>query len=285
MEICYYTRRRFSMDTMFIYHQQGKDPMYKIWHELVNRVLFLYVDNGNGSIVTHEKVFSLKKGSLYFIGAKKSHYTMPKNADEYVRDKLFISVSHFEAIRKLCDSNKKFEKLFSHNKLICAQIPSKEQETVAALFSDLQQNRNNGDQNEAIIVSICARLLAFLDKYKTETPLVSANANFVFQAIEYINNHISEPLSIDSICATVFMSKYYFCRTFKKETGLSVMEYILSTRISLAQEMLLNGNLSISQISDRCGFSSLAYFCNIFKKKNGKTPLQYRRESAQNANL
>lgn len=266
------------MDTMFIYHQQDKDAMYKTWHEFGNRVMFLYVNNGNGSIVTHEKIHPLKKGALYFIGAKKSHYTLPENPEKYIRDKLFLSVSNFETIREICDSNKNFAKLFTHDKLLYAHIPAQEQERIATIFSEIQKHQSNESLRKSILVSACTRLLAFLYEYKVEPFSEPTNTNFVFRAIEYINSHIAENLTIDSISATVFMSKYYFCRKFKETTGLSVMDYILNTRISLAQEMLLNGKLSISQISDLCGFSNLAYFCNIFKKKNGKTPSQYRKQ-------
>jgi len=266
------------MDTAFIYHQHGKDSMYKVWHELGNRVMFLYVNHGSGSIVTHEKVHPMKKGALYFVGAKKSHYTVPDNIDEYVRDKLFLSLSCFEAVSMLCDGNDCFKNLFINDKLIYAQIPTQEQEKIEQLFLELQKYQTDERHFQSMLVSVCAKLLVYLDKYATNNVSVATASNFVFKAIEYINNHITEELTVDEISTAVFMSKYYFCRKFKKITGLSVMEYILITRLSLAQEMLLNEQLTISQISDQCGFSSLAYFCNVFKQRNGKTPLQYRKQ-------
>ena len=266
------------MNTTFIYHQQGKDSMYKVWHELGNRVMFLYITKASGSIVAHEKIYPLKKGALFFIGAKKSHYTMPENPDAYVRDKLFLSSIRFQEIRKLCDTNNRFSELFANDKLVYAQIPETEQPKIETLLADLQNHQNDERSSEAVLVSVCARLLVYLDKYATNTPPVSALSNFVFQAIEYINKHITESLTIEEISSAVFMSKYYFCRKFKKTTGLSVMDYVLSTRLSLAQEMLLEKKLTISQISEQCGFSSLAYFCNVFKQRNGKTPLQYRKQ-------
>lgn len=267
------------MNTTFIYHQKGKDPMYKLWHELGDRVMFLYANNANGNIVTREKIYPLKKGSLYFIGAKKSHYTAPESPNEYVRDKLFFTVPRFQEIRTICDKSKHFEEIFANDKLIYAQIPTHEQENIDAIFTELNKHQENEFSSEAILVSACAKLIIYLDEYKTGTFPMSTSANFVFQAIEYINKHISEPLTINDISSAVFMSKYYFCRKFKKSTGLSVMDYILATRLSLAQEMLLDQKLTVSQISNQCGFSSLAYFCNVFKHKHKKTPLQYRKSN------
>ena len=268
------------MDYTLIYHQRGKDSMYKIWHEFGNRVMFLYVVKANGNIVTHEKIHPLKKSALYFIGAKKSHYTVPDNIDEYVRDKLFLPVSRFDAIRTVCDTNHRLKELFKNDQLVYAQIPPQEQAKAEQLFSELKNYQDDERHFEAMLVSVCAKLFVYLDKYAMKNLPVATTSNFVFQAIEYINKHISEPMTVDEICTAVFMSKYYFCRKFKKTTGLSVMEYILSTRLSLAQEMLLEKKLTISQISERCGFSSLAYFCNVFKQRNGITPSQYRKSTA-----
>ena len=219
------------MDATFIYHQRGKDSMYKIWHEFGNRVMFLYVNESNGNIVTHEKIHPLKKGALYFVGAKKSHYTVPDNADEYVRDKLFLSVLRFVAIRTICDTNSHLKELFKNDQLVYAQIPTQEQAKIEQLFLELRNHQGNELYSEAMLVGVCAKLLVYLDKYAMNNLPSTTTSNFVFKAIEYINKHISEPLTVDEITTAVFMSKYYFCRKFKETTGLSVMEYILSTRI------------------------------------------------------
>lgn len=267
------------MKTTFIYRQRGKDAMYKIWHELGNRIMFLYVNDGSGSVVGHERVYPLKKGALYFIGAKKSHYTMPENLDKYDRNKLFIPIESFHSLCAFCDQNARFKEIFANDKLVYAQIPASEQKKIDILFSELQAYQADDRHREAILLSACARLLAYVDQYAVSNLSTSSSTNFVFHAIEYINEHISQPLTVEEVSDAVFMSKYYFCRKFKTVTGLSVMEYILSTRLSLAQEMLLNGKMTVSDISDRCGFSSVAYFCNVFKQRMGKSPLQYRKHA------
>lgn len=267
------------MPYTFIYRQRGKDSMYKIWHEFGNRVMFLYSFSNGGNIVTHENIYPIKRGALYFISAKKSHYTMPSQPEKYDRNKLFLSIDFFKNVYNLCDSDEYSQIFSSNDKLIYAQIPTNEQPKIEALFDQLQNQSKLPRTEKAILVSICARLLAYLDTYTTDSSALPVPSDCISRAIEYINEHIAEKLTIDEICAAVFMSKYYFCRKFKTATGLSIMEYILSTRLSLAQEMLLNGNQTISKISDQCGFSSLAYFCNVFKQRNGKSPMQYRKES------
>ena len=95
-------------------------------------------------------------------------------------------------------------------------------------------------------------------------------------AIEYINRHIFEHIGIDEICAAVHSSKYHFCRQFKNATGFTVMEYILKTRLILAKDMLLKNELTVSEISEKCGFSSVSYFSRVFRQEMGMSPLKYR---------
>ena len=88
--------------------------------------------------------------------------------------------------------------------------------------------------------------------------------------------NIFKEITIDEICNHLHISKYYFCRQFKKSTGMTVMNYVLKTRITLAKDMLLNHDLSITDVSMRCGFSSVSYFCRVFKEDTGVTPLKFK---------
>ena len=99
-------------------------------------------------------------------------------------------------------------------------------------------------------------------------------------SMEYINENIQRDISIDEICAAVHMSKYHFCRQFKKITGTTVMNYIKKTRVIMAKNMLINESLSVAEISNRCGFSSISYFSRIFKEETGVSPLKYKKNKS-----
>jgi AraC-like DNA-binding protein len=100
-------------------------------------------------------------------------------------------------------------------------------------------------------------------------------------AVEYINCHITEDIKIDHICAACYLSKYHFCRLFKKKIGLTVMDYILKTRIAMAKELLCEADMSVTEISESCGFSSISYFSRTFKNETGMSPLKYKKRETE----
>lgn len=261
------------MNTNLIFHEIGKDPLFKTWHAL-DEAMIIYMYSDGGSIVCSEKSYPIQKGVLCFVGAGKYHYTMPDNPDIYDRSKLFVSPDIISKIRNMLPNTTRLHD-FSDDTFVYAHIEENERESVEEIFQELKKYEKDEKYSELILLSCCSRLLFYLDKYSLET--TASASGFMNKAIEYINSHIFMDIDIDGICASIHMSKYYFCRQFKKTTGLTVMNYILKTRIILAQSMLAKESISVAEVSERCGFSSISYFCRVFKSETGKTPLEYRK--------
>ena len=260
------------MTETFMYHEVGKDSHYKTWHA-TKRHLFLYVYSGGGSIVTGERIFPMKQGTLVLIGPGTYHYTMPENPERYDRSKLLLSNDKYARLGALLRQTEEYRDVLEQA-MIYAQIPPEEQSTVDQIFAGAAACGNRSSE-EPVLLSLVLRLLYYLKKYAVEQTV--ASSGFMEKAIGYINGNIREALEIDNICSAVNMSKYYFCRQFKYYTGQTVMEYVLNTRIVLAKGELEATDVPVSQISEKCGFSSVSYFCRVFKEATGCTPLQYRR--------
>lgn len=96
------------------------------------------------------------------------------------------------------------------------------------------------------------------------------------KAVEYVNEHYTEPLTRAEICKVAMMSKTTFTNLFKQATGESLVEYIHLLRVGLAKQLLCENKLNITEIGERCGFDSTTYFGRVFKKKTGMTPKQYK---------
>lgn len=266
------------MFNKIISHQIGFDSNYKTWHvNGENMLIYMYSDGG--SIVCNEKIYPIKKGALCFIGAKKYHYTMPDDTSTYERSKVFASSDEFSKIIPLFSEDENFARNFSEESFVYAEIGEKDRHGVEALFDEIARYERDKTHGNAVFVSCFTRLMVFISQNIID--VISLPHGFMHKAIEYINGNICNGIGIDDICEHIHMSKYHFCRSFKKATGLTVMEYILKTRIVLAKNMLAKENLPISEVSERCGFSSISYFCRTFKDDTGLTPLQYRKFQTQ----
>ena len=95
--------------------------------------------------------------------------------------------------------------------------------------------------------------------------------------IEYIEAHLSSRLTLALLSNHVFMHPGYVCTLFKKETGLSVMTYILKRRVEESKHLLLNTRESITDISNYYQFCNEAYYIRVFRKHTGTTPSRFRR--------
>lgn len=98
----------------------------------------------------------------------------------------------------------------------------------------------------------------------------------LWQAIAYINEYLSEDLSLGAIASEFGMSPSYFNTLFKGATGTTICQYVIQRRVELAKRLLRQSNLSIVEICYQVGFQSQSYFNNVFRKYTGITPKAYR---------
>ncbi|HRI12627.1 MAG TPA: AraC family transcriptional regulator [Verrucomicrobiota bacterium] len=117
-----------------------------------------------------------------------------------------------------------------------------------------------------------------LSMKSNQIALQSANSEppVIAKAKQYIREHHTEDLSLGQVAAQANTSIFYFCKLFRKVTGLTFTEFVSRTRIEKARNLLLNPNLRISEIAFEVGFQSLTHFNRVFKKVVGESPTQYR---------
>lgn len=98
----------------------------------------------------------------------------------------------------------------------------------------------------------------------------------LMQVCHYIAAHSNESMSLEKAAAGSGFSKYYFERLFRNYTGMSFYQYLTFMRVSHAELLLQNQNVTISQIAEQSGFSNGAVFSKVFRKVTGFTPSAYR---------
>lgn len=92
---------------------------------------------------------------------------------------------------------------------------------------------------------------------------------------QYLTEHYAEKILLDNLCFLFGTNKTTLCREFKSTYGVTVATYINNLRIEEAKVLLRKNELSVTDISEKIGFSSIHYFCKAFKKTTGQTPREY----------
>ena len=98
----------------------------------------------------------------------------------------------------------------------------------------------------------------------------------ITKAKKFIEEHQTEDMTLSQVAKAVNTSSFYFCKMFRKVTGINFTDYLSRLRIERAKNLLLNPNLRISEIAFEVGFQSLTHFNRVFKRILGQSPTDYR---------
>jgi AraC-like DNA-binding protein len=96
------------------------------------------------------------------------------------------------------------------------------------------------------------------------------------KTIEYIENHLSDDITLDELASQIFCSKFHYHRIFQSMVGEPTFEYIRKRRLSMAAKMLLETEKDIIDIALECGYNSQVSFTKAFKKTYGINPGEIR---------
>jgi AraC-like DNA-binding protein len=227
----------------------------------------MYITQGECNIVTSNKEYTATNGQLVFIDCYQAH--------EYSSSKgwecLWI---HFDGpvAREYYDT------------ITASSGPALSLSNPYSIERDMNKILNIFAENqivkEALISRYITDLLTELLSSIPENNSVSGHSGIIERVASYINEHPGEDLSLNRLASIANLSPYYFARTFKKETGKTPHEYVMSSRINSAKFYLKTSRLSIEEIAFSLGFPTASSFCASFRKHLGITPLKYRNSSS-----
>ena len=99
------------------------------------------------------------------------------------------------------------------------------------------------------------------------------------RSIRYMEQNLERPFSLENVAQVACLSKYHFCRMFKKHVGSSPYQYLLNLRVCRASFLLRRADLTVSSVAMRAGFHDLSEFNKQFKKITGVTPTAHRKSA------
>jgi AraC family transcriptional regulator len=148
-----------------------------------------------------------------------------------------------------------------------------------ALKADLEvDGMGNGFYADSLTTALCAHLLRH---YATRKPIFreyddGLSKRQLRQAIDYINSHLDGKPFLNAIANELGMSQYYFCRLFKRSTGMTAHQYLTQQRVERAKQLLRGTQMTITEIALECGFTHQSHFAKYFRQSTGVTPNQFR---------
>ena len=90
--------------------------------------------------------------------------------------------------------------------------------------------------------------------------------NYIHTALQYIETHINEPISLKDLCSVTNLSKEYLASLFKKETGKTAVSYINEKKMLFAKELIIRNEMSLHDIADYLGYANYNYFSRVYKE-------------------
>ncbi len=251
------------------------------------------IQKGKGIYHCGEKEYPFSPGDVFFIRSNDIHFFKsfdPKSGEtpELVAirfDPRFIWSPGGEWF------DRKYLQLFIQKDSIRRNIPHDEvlAKTISVLLSEIfdechQQRASYDLIVKAKLMTILANMARYYSDELTLKQAAPINDHLLEQmarSTSYILSHITEPLTLEALAKEACMSRSYYSTMFKALNGLSVWDYIIKQRVDLSQYQLETTNETILQISENCGFNSVANFNRAFKKLTGVTPSEYRKENSR----
>ncbi len=105
--------------------------------------------------------------------------------------------------------------------------------------------------------------------------------DMISRVILYMQDHLTETISVQQLADMVYVSKSYLSRAFKQKTGLSLMEYLNSLRMESAKAMLAASNMNTEEIAYRTGYHSTKFFYRAFRAYTGMATREYRKSESE----
>lgn len=245
-----------------------------------------YIKSGRGIYRIGDKELDIKDGDIYLFSTNEVHCI----TEIHDNRPMVLLNTHFEPrfiwspqgnvfdesfLRIFFDRSETFSNRLDRNNPTTKEIAS-------LLLRMQKEAEEKPEAYELMIKTYLFNILVLLIRNydyvaRQNTPsLQSEKLVRVEAALNYIDENITSPLTLDDIAQQAGMSRTYFCSVFKKLNGLTPWEYIGLKRMEMAKHLLRNTEASVLEVAFDCGFNNISHFNRLFKRTTGLKPLEYK---------
>lgn len=247
------------------------------WHTAVEIIMPI---SNIYTIVIGKTTYILQEGDILVIPPGELHELIaPK---EGLRRILLFDYSLISSLKGITN----IFTVLNQPRLITSRNSKDTNAELVKIYDEITNEYNsNNTLREAAVYSLIIKMFVVLGRKYMNTehifPDVKLNKqkeyiekfNLIF---DYINENYMEEITLDTIADVAGFSKFHFSRLFKQFTDMSFYDYLNQRRVKEAEKLLLNPNLSITEVAMRSGFSSISTFNRVFKNFKECTPTEFK---------
>lgn len=257
------------------------EPLFRLHsHDAMEILLFL---GGECEFFCEGKTYSLTKGDVVIIPPYAVHRATVQDFANYERIVSTISNSLMNEFLSISASMKESIVYHKTHGSFVIHLHANNVKQVTSIFQELCERRKDkkGTHSFALHYLLFKALQITLKPESSEPIIQKENQRDkrLISIIEYIESNLTNPdLSLEAIANHFHLSKYYFSHYFKKHMNVPFYRYVLLKRLALAVTMIKQNDISIEEITTKCGFQDYSSFYRLFKKEYNLSPKNLQKE-------
>lgn len=240
----------------------------------------LILISGDITYCIEGRSYDLKPNDIVLVNAGEVHKPVLSSGADYERIIIYLSPDFLNEYQEdnndlgLCFRRAYFEQ--SH----VLRLHSSRSGRLGSSISELDRSLTDRDYANKLYQKVL--FLEFMIRlnraalHNTLTFIEESTPNEKIRSIlSYLNEHLTEDISIDTLSSCFFISRYYLMHTFKEQTGYTIGSYVSAKRLMLAKDLIAEGK-PITEVCYACGFKNYTTFSRAYKKSFGESPREFR---------
>lgn len=229
--------------------------------------LILYTISGEGRLVYDGKEYKLKKESLFLIECNKYYKCLTDDPKKW--HIIYLYFNGYQA--------KEYYNIIMKNNTHVFKVDNPK--TITSIYWQIINLHKNKNTYTEILTSL------HITKLLTEVVLFNANTqtveteypDFLNEMFYYIKRHYTEKITLDMLAKRYNINKYHLAKVFKRYSGTTIKEYIITNRMDRAKALLRYTDKSVEDIAAEVGFYDATHFIKMFREREKVTPMLYRK--------
>lgn len=279
MKSIYQSSEKMSNSAFDIHHNCGdaaNERSHYHYHDFYEIYILL---KGHVEAIIEGRRYQLEPGNILLIHYQDLHQALLPSTGTYERMFIYVDSSFF---KKYSTNKTKLDFCFNtinnrRSRIISTTLDETMQFTTkfAALLTE------NAYGTDILLNNLVLEFLIFINtrllEQEEELNLVNVTDNkLIKEVVAHILKNLDKPLRVEEISEHFFISKAHLSREFKKFTGFTMHQYILTRKLIYSKELLLEGKKAV-EVYTSCGFSNYTHFITTFKKLYGVTPKEFQK--------